>query len=166
METKNNLSNLSVVEIKNKVVDMSPQEKRLYKILDKLPRPRKDMNLTRAQKKWWMWFGAEFLATRKLTKVDLMHLQAAAFWMDARAQAYAKINSQGYKGLVQTFKSGATNITGHVSIIEKADKHLNEISAHFGLSIRDRQRMKQKPEENPAQTNLFDDLYKKKYGNL
>ena len=140
------------------------EKKRLYKILSELPNPETKMALTAKQKYWWYWFGAEFLSTRKLTKVDLVHLQALAFWMDARTQAYRKVKELGYEGLVQTFKSGATNITGHLSVIEKADKHIAEISAHFGMSIRDRIRLKDKSEENPNQTNLFDELLKKKMG--
>jgi phage terminase small subunit len=139
------------------------EQTKLYKILKELPQPDSKMALTAAQKYWWYWFGAEFLSTRKLTKVDLVHLQELAFWMDARSKAYKVVRKMGYDGLVQTFKSGATNITGHLSVIEKADKHISDISAHFGMSIRDRKRLKEK-QDNPDQTNLFDELLKKKIG--
>ena len=138
------------------------EKKQLYKILEKLPTPPKKMNLNKDQRYWWYWFGKEFLATRKLTQADLMHLQSAAIWMDARAKAIERINSLGYDdGLVQTFRSGATNISAHVTILEKADKHLSDVSAHFGLSIKDRVRLKQ-TQENPKQTSLFEEFEKMK----
>jgi len=138
----------------------TPEEKSLYDILSKLPSPKKEFNLTKSQKKWWYWFGREFIQTKQISLLDLSHLQKAAFWMDARCQAYAEINEVGYKGLVQRFPSGATNITGHVSIIEKADKNLDEVSAHFGLSLRDRQKLKTQKEDS-TQLSLFETVMQK-----
>jgi len=136
----------------------------LYEVLKKLPKPEVSMKLNASQKKWWYWFGLEFVATKQFTKVDLMHLQQAAFWMDARCKAIAVINKKGYNGLVQTFATGATNITGHVSILEKADKHLDIVSAHFGLSIKDRSKLKSV--EGPAdnQYDLFENILKELHG--
>jgi len=139
---------------------VTAEEKKLYDILSKLPSPKKEFNLSASQKKWWYWFGKEFIQTRQVSLLDLTHLQKAAFWMDARCQAYSEISDQGYKGLVQKFPSGATNITGHVSIIEKADKHLEDVSAHFGLSIRDRQKIKTETSDN-TQLSLFENLVQK-----
>ena len=139
---------------------ITPEEKKLYKILSELPVPDPKFKLNARQKKWWYWFGVEFLSTRKLSKVDLVHLQELAFWMDARAQAYKKVNSLGYAGLVQEYKSGATNITGHLSVIEKADRHISDISAHFGMSIKDRIKLKEKVDDD--QPTLFDEFIKKR----
>jgi hypothetical protein len=136
----------------------------LYEILKELPKPEANMKLNASQKKWWYWFGFEFLSTNQFSKVDLIHLQQAAFWMDARCKAIAEINKRGYKGLVQTFATGATNITGHVSVLEKADKNLDNVSAHFGLSIKDRNKIKavETPVEN--QLSLFDKVLKELHG--
>ena len=135
--------------------DQSNEEAKLYKILLELPKPDVKMKLSNGARYWWYWFGVEFIETNQFSTVDLMHLQKAAFWMDARCQAYFEIKTKGYKGgLVQTFQSGATNVSGHVSIVEKADKHLDEVSAHFGLSIRDRQKLKVE-ETNDSQLSLF-----------
>jgi hypothetical protein len=139
---------------------VADQEKKLYDILSKLPSPKKEFNLTKSQRKWWYWFGREFISTRQLSLLDLTHLQKAAFWMDARCQAYAEISELGYKGLVQRFPSGATNITGHVSVIEKADKNLDDVSSHFGLSIRDRQKLKNQKEDT-NQLSLFETVMQK-----
>lgn len=136
-------------------------ESNLYEILKNLPSPDVKMKLTAAQKYWWYFFGKEFLTTKQFSKLDLIHLQSAAFWMDARCQAYFEIKKVGYKGLVQKFASGATNITGHVSIIEKSDKRLDEISSHFGLSIKDRQKLKvEKPDD--GQLSLFEKFMQQK----
>tara|TARA_R110001632_G_scaffold137804_2_gene253444 strand:+ start:25256 stop:25732 length:477 start_codon:yes stop_codon:yes gene_type:complete len=142
----------------------SAEASSLYEILKELPKPETSMKLNAAQKKWWYWFGHEFVATKQFSKVDLMHLQQAAFWMDARCKAIAEINKKGYKGLVQTFTTGANNVTGHVSIIEKADKHLDAVSAHFGLSIKDRNKIKAVDGPGDNQLNLFDEMMKKLHG--
>jgi phage terminase small subunit len=128
---------------------------KLYQVLEDLPKPERSFKLNNRQKFWWAWFGLEFIKTNQLTKLDLMHLQRAAFWMDARSQAIAKINAKGYSGLVQVFATGANNVSGHVSIIEKADKALEDVSSHFGLSIKDRSKLKQ-PSVDPGQLDLFD----------
>jgi len=154
---KNN--NLTVAHKANGPIQTN-EETSLYEVLKELPKPSPQFKLSSKQKFWWYYFGKEFLHTRQLTLLDLTHLQKAAFWMDARAQAYKEIQTQGYKGLVQKFPSEATNITGHVSIVEKADKHLDEVSAHFGLSIRDRQKLKT-PDAPENQLSLFESLAQK-----
>ena len=152
-------SNL-IVAHKSSGTIQTREEKKLYKILLKLPSPKKEFNLTKSQKKWWYWFGNEFIKTRQVSLLDLTHLQKAAFWMDARCLAFQEISDLGYKGLVQKFTSGATNITGHVSIIEKADKHLEDVSSHFGLSLKDRQKLKVETTD-ASQLSLFENLVKK-----
>lgn len=132
----------------------------MYPVLKDLPKPTANMKLNAAQKKWWYWFGVEFVKTNQVSQVDLMHLQQAAFWMDARCKAIHQVNQKGYAGLVQTFTSGATNVSGHVSIIEKADKHLADVSAHFGLSIKDRKKLDTKTSTDPNQLDLLDEITK------
>lgn len=160
---KNSIKGLEIHKGDN-VVESSDQESGLYEVLKTLPKPDVKMKLTEAQKYWWYWFGLEFISTKQVSKLDLIHLQKASFWMDARNQAYFQIKKKGYKGLVQVFEKGYTNITGHVSIIEKADKHLDEVSAHFGLSIKDRQKLKvESTDEN--QLSLFDKFLNQKSAN-
>ena len=128
--------------------EVNQEEKQLYNILSELPKPETKFGLTAAQKYWWYWFGNEFVQTKQVSKVDLIHLQNAAIWLDARNSCLKMINKLNrndpnkVKGWVQTFANGANNITGYVSILEKADKHLDNVSAHFGLSIKDRQKLK------------------------
>lgn len=134
----------------------------LYAVLDSLPKPDIKMELTQDQVYWWYWFGLEFLSTKQLTKGDLIHLQDAAFWMDVKNKALFKIKKLGYdKGVVQTFPSGASNISGHLTAVEKAKKHLDDISAHFGLSIKDRKKL-DVVKGDKDQLSLFEQLLKAK----
>ena len=145
----------NLTEGNQKTTEVSEAEKTLYDVLDKIPQPRKYFVLNDKQKVLWYWFGAQFLKTREFTELDLPHLQRAAFWLDARNMAIEKINEKGYDGgLVQTFTSNATNVSGHVSIVEKADKHLDDVSAHFGLSFKDRKKLAME-KTDPGQLDLF-----------
>ena len=138
-----------------KTTEVQDEEKTLYDVLNKIPQPRKHFVLNEKQKVLRYWFGAQFLKTREFTELDLPHLQRAAFWLDARNMAIAKINEKGYDGgLVQTFTSNATNVSGHVTIVEKADKHLDDVSAHFGLSFKDRKKLAME-KSDPAQLDMF-----------
>lgn len=140
------------------------QEQQLYEVLKELPKPETAMKLNAAQKKWWYWFGYEFTKTKQLAKIDLPHLQKAAIWMDARCKAVAAINQKkGIAGWVQTFEKGYTNVTGYVSVLEKADKHLDEVSAHFGMSIKDRKKLGASASSD-NQLSLFDEVLKKIHG--
>lgn len=143
-----------------------PESSELYEILSRLPKPDVKMKLTSAQKYWWYWFGSEFIKTEQIAKLDLMHLQDAAVAMDMKCKLIKIINEKNKKsesgvgGIVQKFTSGATNITGYQSALKDQIKILDEVSAHFGLSIKDRQRLKvQKPVDN--QLSLFETLANK-----
>jgi len=138
----------------------------LYKILNVLPKPLISMRLTTSQKKWWYWFGLEFIESKQFTSLDLMHLQNASISMDARCKLIKIINDKnkesknGVEGWVQKFTSGATNVTGYQTMYEKATKQLDDVSAHFGLSIRDRKKLGVTNEESGNQMSLFDEISK------
>ena len=161
--------NLKVVHntISDVKTETSAEEKQLlYDVLEKLPQPRKHFNLSDDQKKLWYWFGAQFLKTKQLTELDLIHLQKAAFWLNQRNNNIRQINRLngkdpfGVAGTVQTFVNGANNVTGYISIVEKADKHLDEVSSHFGLSFKDRKRLAIESVET-GQLDLFETFLKK-----
>lgn len=142
----------------------------LYEILKELPKPETSLKLSASQKRWWYWFGVEFISTNQFSKMDLMHLQNAAVSMDARCKLIKKINDlnkadeDGVAGWVQVFPSKATNVTGYQTMYEKATKQLDDVSAHFGLSIKDRNKIKAVEGPNDNQLNLFDEMYKKLHG--
>lgn len=161
METNNlTIAHKSLGDIKHQ------EEKTLYEVLKKLPIPKKEFNLSKDQRKWWYWFGREFVSTKQIAQVDLIHLHTAAIWLDARNKCMAKINAlnledpDGVKGWVQRFSNNTNNITGYVTMIEKSTKHLNEVSAHFGLSIRDRQKLNVEEIDN-TQLSLFESVMNK-----
>lgn len=140
------------------------EEQKLYEILSELPKPETKFGLTASQKYWWFWFGKEFVKTNQFSKLDLVHLQTAAIWLDARNNCLKKINKLNrkdpdkVKGWVQTFANGANNVTGYVSILEKAGKHIDTVSAHFGLSIKDRQKL-DTAETNEKQMNWMKEFF-------
>ncbi len=133
------------------------QKRELFKMLDKVPKPLARFQLTTSQKFWWQWFGVEMVKTGNFAKLDQIHLQRAAIWLDARCLALKKINDKpGLNGWIQTFTSGASNISPETSIIKEADKALDQISGHFGLSLKDREKLKAETPGDPNQTTLFD----------
>ena len=147
--------------VKHNITDKDTKvDASLYAVLVKIPSVPKRFNLTTQQKYWWKWFAKSFVATKQFTEADLIHLQKASFWLDARCQALELINLKNtegnLKGMVQTFKGGATNITGYMSIIKDADKALDDLSAHFGMSIRDRKRLGEEVKVDPNQLSLFE----------
>jgi len=128
----------------------------LYEIITKLPAPIKKFNLSTDQKFWYKYYGDQLVASNRLTKTDMFHLHRLARSIDYYLQAEEKIAEKGYTGgLIQVFPSGATNISGHVSIREKMLKDIDEISKHFGFSFKDRAKLTQ-IKEDPNQLDIFD----------
>ena len=152
---------------KGQVKNLKPEEKKLYDILTKLPSPKKEFNLTKDQKKWWYWFGNEFLQTKQFVQADLIHLQNAAFCLDQRNKIIAKINKlnsrdpDGVSGWVQSFPNGTNNVSGYQTSYDKATKQLNDISEYFGLSFIHRQKIKNPGTEDPNQLKMFDYVLQK-----
>lgn len=142
----------------------------LYEVLKELPKPEASMKLTASQKKWWYWFGLEFISTNQIAKADLIHLQDAAFAMDMKCKLIQLINTENKKsasgvgGVVQKFASGATNITGYQSALKDQIKILDSISEYFGLSIKDRNKIKAVETPGGDQLSLFDEVLKKLHG--
>ena len=62
--------------------------------------------------------------------------------------------------MVQKFTSGATNITGYQSALKDVIKILDNVSAHFGMSIKDRQKIKATEQISDNQLSLFDQVQK------
>ena len=172
----NKVMNMGKMEIvhksdeSKKVSKEAVESSSLYKILVDLPKPEAAMKLNAAQKKWWYWFGCEFVKTNQFTKLDLVHLQNAAVSMDIRCKMINQINilnkedEAGVAGFVQKFKTGATNVSGYQTMYEKATKQLDDVSAHFGLSIKDRGRLKDIEIADDNQLDLFKEIEKMLHG--
>ena len=148
---KNNSSHLSVVK-----GDGLELNKNLYPILKNLPAPMKRLNLTKEQIFWYKHFGTLLVESKKLTSPDLIHLHQLARSVDYLNQAEAKITEKGYAGgLVQTFTSGASNVSGHVTLREKMLKEIDNYSKHFGFSFKDRMKLNESSEPD-NQLSLFE----------
>lgn len=155
-------SNLKIVRGDGEVVSVN---KNLYEILEKLPKPMDKFNLNDDQKYWWKFFGQQLVDSKKMTKPDLIHLSRLAKSVDYYLQAENRIALEGYNGgLIQTFKGGATNVSGHVTIREKMLKEIDELSKHFGFSFKDRIKLKEEKQEDPNQGNLFEQFMKASHG--
>lgn len=162
----------------NKVVNMAGEvlswddagsgkkNKNLYDVLDKLPSPLVKFNLSKDQKYWYKYFGDQLVNSGRLTKPDLTHLHRLAKTVDYYVQAENKIDELGYDGgLIQTFKGGATNVSGHLTLREKMIKDLDDLSKHFGFSFKDRSKLTEVKTFDPGQGDLFAGFLNQQYSN-
>lgn len=137
------------------------QKKELYEMLDELPKPPVQASLTETQLVWWYWVGRLLVQTGKFAELDMIHLQNAAVQLDLRNKVISEINrrneesTSGVGGLVMVHSTGARQIDPLVSQLASINKQLDNLSAHFGLSIKDRNRLSTKTEVDPNQTDLF-----------
>lgn len=155
-------ANMKVLRNDGEVVEVN---KNLYEILKTLPAPMPKINLTDNQKFWYRHFGKMLIESNKLTKPDLIHLHALARSVDYYLQAEEQINNRGYiGGLVQTFLSGASNVSGHVTLREKMLKEIESFSKHFGFSFKDRLSLKETGTNDGSQLSLFDREMQQKQG--
>jgi len=155
-------SNLKIVKGDGEVVKVNEN---LYEILKKLPAPLEKMQLTVDQKYWYKYFGEQLIDSQKLTKPDLLHLHTLATSVDYYIQAEKEIRKKGFHGgLIQTFKGGATNVSGYVTIREKMIKDIDRLSKHFGFSFSDRSKLKEQKQNDSSQVSLFDEFLKAKHG--
>lgn len=156
------MGNMKVIKGDGEIAEVN---KNLYEILTKLPSPNSKFELTKDQKYWYEFFGQQLIDTKKLTKPDLIHLLQLATSVDYYIQAEKEIRKKGFHGgLIQTFKGGATNVSGYVSIREKMIKEINELSKHFGFSFKDRHKLSENKNTDPAQTDLFESFLKANHG--
>lgn len=156
------MSNMKIIKGDGEVAEVN---KNLYEVLIKLPAPILKFNLSKDQKYWYNFFGQQLIDTKKLTKPDLIHLHRLATSVDYYVQAEQKINEKGFDGgLIQTFKGGATNVSGYVTVREKMIKEIDELSKHFGFSFKDRSKLVEIKVGDPAQIDLFDSFLKANHG--
>lgn len=131
------------------------ENQNLYAVLEKLPAPMKRFSLSKNQNFWYNHIGKILVETKKLTAPDLIHLHAFARSIDYYLQAEEKIAEKGYGGLVQTFASGASNVSGHITLREKMLKEIDNFSKHFGFSFKDRQKLNE-PTQQTNQLTLWE----------
>lgn len=158
-----------LVNIEGEILDWdesssSGKNGKLYDVLEKLPSPLARFNLTKDQKFWYKFFGEQLVSSKKLTRPDLVHLHRLSTSIDYYIQAEAEINSRGFHGgLIQTFATGAANVSAYVTIREKMIKDMDELSKHFGFSFKDRNKLVEVKTSDPAQGDLFAGFLNQKY---
>lgn len=166
MKEESKLRNMKGEIVEWDTATSSGKNSQLYDILDKLPAPMAKFNLSKDQKFWYKYFGEQLISSKKLTKPDLVHLHRLATTIDFYIQAEAEINSRGFQGgLIQTFATGATNVSGYVTIREKMIKDMDELSKHFGFSFKDRSKLTEVKTSDPGQGDLFSGFLNQKYSN-
>ena len=156
------MQTMKIIKGDGEVADVN---KNLYEILKKLPAPNAKFDLSKDQKYWYEYFGNQLVDTRKLTKPDLIHLHQLATSVDYYIQAENEIRARGFNGgLIQTFKGGATNVSGYVTIREKMIKEINELSKHFGFSFKDRSKLVEQKESDAGQQDIFKQFMEASHG--
>lgn len=154
---KNQLKELRGTQKKDRITNPENGE-----FLDSLPSPVHD-HYNEDQIKYYQMMGNFLIETKKLKKQDLPNVEAWAIYYDQFIQATKHINLKGYEGgLVQKFKGGATNVSGHVTIQEKAFSKMLQISRIFGLSLRDRADLESVYNSEGGQMDLFQEFLNKK----
>lgn len=155
-------ANLKIIKGDGEIVSVNEN---LYEILKKLPAPIAKLKLSVDQKYWYNYFGQQLIDSKKLTKPDLIHLHRLAKSVDYYIQAEKHISEKGFHGgLIQTFKGGATNVSGYVTIRKEMLRELDELSKHFGFSFKDRQKIKEEKTPDGSQTSLFEQFLQAKHG--
>lgn len=155
-------ANLKIIKGDGEIISVNEN---LYEILKKLPNPIAKLNLNTDQKYWYNYFGQQLIESKKLTKPDLIHLHRLAKSIDYYIQAEKHIAERGFHGgLIQTFKGGATNVSGYVTIRKEMLRELDELSKHFGFSFKDRQKIKEEKPADNSQGNLFEAFMSAKHG--
>ena len=128
----------------------------LYTPLTKLPAPIPRFKLNSDPKFYYKSFGPALIDTKKLAKVDLIHLHKLAVAVYIFQEAVKAMNEKGYDGgIIQTFSSKVQQISPHITAQEKANKVINDVSKHFGMSFKNRYDLKTiTPVDDPAQTKI------------
>lgn len=134
----------------------------LLQYLEDLPAPDSIFKLDAQGKKWYRFLGAKLLATKRLTEVDIPNLvllaNAWAQYSFAANQMNLKNREKMGAGYVQTYKTGATNITTEYKLRADAEEQILKISKLFGMSFRDRHGLNGFFQDNSGQLDLFDQL--------
>lgn len=143
----------------NKKTSQGDDVKVLYEVLTELPKLDFHFKLNERQKYWYAKFGKVLVATNQLTEPDLIHLVNLAVALDTNAQAIKAMNDKGYNGgIIQTYTSGAQQISPHLVAQKIARGTIKEISEHFGFGFKDRKKLGGQTTNNDGQLDLFEQI--------
>lgn len=145
----------------NSKASQSDDVKVLYKVLNELPKPDFHFKLNTNQKYWYNKIGKVLISTNQLTEPDLIHLANLAVALDTNAQAVKAMNDKGYNGgVIQTFSTGAQQISPHMVAQKMARATIKEISEHFGFGFKDRKKLGTQSSAPDGQLSLFEEIKK------
>jgi P27 family predicted phage terminase small subunit len=138
-------------EVKNQVGE-------LPEFIDSLPVPPTYWNCVGRVKKIYREIGEQLLQTKKLQSFDkyalLMLAEALDEYLTMTDLIQVKEKKERGSGYIQTFKNGTTNVTTEQVVREKAFKRILQVSAKFGLTIRDRMALNMKTVDS-GQLDIF-----------
>jgi phage terminase small subunit len=127
--------------------------------LDKLPRPANWFECNERVKIIYRDIGKKLLEMRGMREFDSYALLMLATALDQYVYATREINRRENQepgtGYIQTFLTGASNVSVEVTLRDRAFKQIIELASKFGLTLRDRMQMKT-PQVDPDQIPLFD----------
>ena len=144
--------------------DNIPAEPGLYKVIKRLPEPSARFSLNSQQKYWYKFYGGELIKTKKLAKVDLIHVVKLAVAVSIYQAAVKEMNKKGYiGGVIQRFTNNVEQVSPHITAQKNALNQISEVSKHFGFSFLDRYNLdRSAPAVDPAQGDLFEGFTKQK----
>lgn len=131
--------------------------------LTKLPSP--PSYLSTSGKRHYKEMGMRLIKIKRLKETFLPALEIYAEAMAQFEFAIREIKSKNRDdfgtGYIQVFRTGAANVTAEVSLKNNAEATLLKCFKQFGLDPRSEKELKV---SDPAQTSLFEEMYKKMGG--
>jgi phage terminase small subunit len=133
-------------------------------VLDAIENPAPELYacMSPRAKKLYTQMGAELVKTGKLTRLDLPALVTMANALEQLIWASNEMRKLNGKkmgtGFIQTYKTGAKNITAELAMYRSSVAEFQKIAKQFGLSFSDRQGIAPFLETgaDPNQTSIFD----------
>ena len=130
--------------------------------LQDLPNPARQYRLDKEGKRWYKLIGTMLIETKKLALLDIPNLVLLANAWAQYSWASEQINIKNTEdmgtGFVQSYKTGATNITTEYKLRADAEDRILKISKLFGMSFKDRHSLTGFFEDNSGQLDLFSGL--------
>jgi len=128
--------------------------------LTKIPKPPAYLN--NSAKKHYKEMASKLIKLERLKDIFLnaleIYAEAMATWEWASRQRKQKNSEDPGTGYIQTYRSGATNISTELIVMRDAEKTLFKCFKQFGLDPRSEKELK--TDTNPNQLELFENLKK------
>lgn len=129
--------------------------------LKSVPKPKSYFRATTREREIFDTIAGELLKTERLRTIDLDALMLYAkewetyLWADKAIQNKEK-RRRG-SGYIQTYGTGATNISPEMTIRERSFQRIIQLQREFGMTFKSRYTMPEMfGDKNPNQMNLLD----------